>query len=302
MQKTVSLGIMEQPIMRQEFITNSQQLKIAEVFENVTHIAGKYFATIPLLKERIKTLGNNKSTVLHAQYLHTDENIINLADPDCKIQLAEDFAKIIDLLEPQLISFHLGFACEKLVAAGQYGAIRSLTPLLSKDVICDRIAENIAFVREKYLKKGSLLLENLDYYPSENCHYEHVCEPEFITEVLQKSNCGMLLDVGHATCSFNNMGHESFMAYCDKLPLEKVIEIHISSTDMQNGMVRDAHRPITGPGNPELGYLEQLLESEKLPNLKLVTLETFNTLLPQLRALRSLLEKYGYSIEPYKSE
>ena len=303
MAKNISLGIMEQPVMRQEEIDPGQERQIVTIFDNVTHVAGKYLGTIALLKERIKTFGQDKPTVLHGQYLLTDEELINLADPEFKEQLGDEFAGIIEMFDPELISFHLGFACEKLRSAGQYGPVKSLSPLLPKDVIRDRIVENIAFIEKNYLQRGQMLLENIDYYPSSgNCHFEHVCDPAFITEVLQESNCNMLLDIAHANCSSCNMGFKDFMTYCCQLPLEKVVEIHISSTDMQNGLVNDAHLPITEPGKAELDYLEELIKCERLSSLAMLTLETFEDVVPQLKKLKDLLERNGYTVKPLRPE
>ena len=96
-------------------------------------------------------------------------------------------------------------------------------------MIRQRILDNIAFVKEKYLKNGEILLENLDYNPKDKSGaYEYVCDPDFIDGILVDSGCRMLLDIGHAHFSAQNMGHDNVIDFIYKLPLEKVAEIGVT--------------------------------------------------------------------------
>lgn len=71
----------------------------------------------------------------------------------------------------------------------------------------------------------SLLLENIPLYP--NVAHLHVCEPEFITEVLNLTDCGLLLDLAHARVTASVLGMDVH-AYLEALPLERVVELHLS--------------------------------------------------------------------------
>ena len=299
MEKVISLGLMEQPVMRKETISKEEETEIRNVFDHVTHVEGKYLATLKLLKERVETLGGGKPLILHAQYSpHGDADILNLGNAAFADQFGDEFTRILDMFDPEWISFHLGFSCEKLLSRGQFDFAMGESEVLSEDVLRKRMLENIEFVRKTYLKRGEMLLENLDYNPKDKSGaYEYVCDPDFIDSMLTASKCAMLLDIGHANCSAQNMGYDDMMEFTLKLPLEKVMEIHMSGAGTKDGLAHDSHHPINKEGQPEVGYLEELLKSGRMTRLAAVTLETFEDIIPQLELLRNLLEQCGYKIE-----
>ena len=302
MAKKVSLGIMEQSVMRQENISEAEKLEIKDVLDHVTHVEGKYLKTLELLKERVKTIGGGKPLILHAQYPAKGDDILNMSNPEFRSQLGDEFVRIIDTFDPEMFSFHLGFSCEKLKSGGQFDFATALSEVLPEDVVRQRIVDNMAFIKDKYLKRGEILLENLDYNPKDKSGaYEYVCDPVFITEILDATGCRMLLDIGHANCSAQNMGFDDVMSFMNKLPLEKVVEIHMSGAGRKDGLAHDTHHAITKEGQREVEYLEKALKSGRLTSLAAVTLETFEDIIAQLDLLRSVLERCGYTIEPLSS-
>jgi len=297
MAKTVSVGIMEQSVMRQETIGAAEEAEIKKIFDNVTHVEGKYLATLELLKKRIDRIGGGKPRILHAQYPTVGDDILNMANPAFRDQLGDEFTRILEVFDPEMFSFHLGFSCEKLKSGGQFDFATALTEVLPKDVVRQRILENMAFVKQKYLKRGEVLLENLDYNPKDKSGaYEYVCDPDFIGDVLEATGCRMLLDFGHANCSAQNMGYSDVMKFVNKLPLEKVAEVHMSGAGHKDGLAHDTHLLIHKEGQPEIKYLEEALKSGRMSGLKAVTLETFEEVMPQLDLLKDVLERTGHSI------
>jgi len=74
---------MEQPVMRQETINAEEEAEIKKILDAVTHIEGKYLATLELMKERVANLGGKKPTILHAQYPpEGDADMLNLGHPE----------------------------------------------------------------------------------------------------------------------------------------------------------------------------------------------------------------------------
>lgn len=67
MAQKVSVGIMEQAVMRQKSISGEEEAEIKNVLEHVTHFEGKHFGTLALLKERVKKLADGMPLLLHAQ-------------------------------------------------------------------------------------------------------------------------------------------------------------------------------------------------------------------------------------------
>ena len=126
--------------------------------------------------------------------------------------------------------------------------------------------------------------------------YEYVCEPAFIREILKETGCRMLLDFGHVVVSAKNMGYKKVEDYIKELPLEEVVEIHMSGAGREGEFAQDSHHRITAPGQREAEYLEGALKSGRLANLAALTLETFEDVVPQLDLLKNILERTGYKI------
>lgn len=298
MAKKISLGIMEQPVMRQESVSAEEEEEIRKILGHVTHVEGKYLGTLLLLKERVQALGGPKPMILHAQYPTTGDDILNMVSPAFRDHLGDKFKEIIETFNPEWFSFHLGFSCEKLKSGGQFDFATAVSEVLPEEVVRKRIVENMAFAKENYLKRGEILLENLDYNPKDvSGAYEYVCDPEFVTSILEETGCRMLLDFGHMNVSAQNMGFDDVMAFANRLPLEKVLEVHIAGAGHKDGLAHDTHIPIHREGQRELEYLEKALQSGRMTSLAAVTLETFEEVIEQLDLLRDVLERSGYTIE-----
>jgi len=297
MEKTVSLGVMEQPIMRKETLTQEELSLVEEIFTQITHLEAKYLDTIKMVRERWQEFGSDGRFLFHVQYPAEGGGMLNLVNPEFKDKLGESFSNILDSTCPEWISLHLGLACEKLISGGQFGFEKGDSEVLEERVIRDRIKENIGYIRKRFFD-SEVLLENLDYMPFHlsSGSYKYVCRSEFIGKVLEETDCEMLLDIGHAAVSSKNLGYNDTMDYLKELPLEKVIEIHMSGSGIEDGVARDSHHPINMKGQREIEYLEELLKTEVLTNLKAVTLETFEDIGSQLQLLREILTNNGYSI------
>ena len=298
MAQKVSLGIMEQKIMRQESVSSEEEAQIKAVLDHVTHVEGKYLGTLALLKERVAKIGNGKPVILHAQYpAHGESDILNLVSPDFRELLGDEFMQILEMFQPEWYSFHLGFSCEQLKGGGQFDFATALTEVLPEDVVRQRIVDNMAWVKATYPRKGEILLENLDYNPKDvSSAYEYVCDPDFIADILDKTGCLMLLDFGHANCSAQNLGFDDVMGFIERLPLEKVKEVHMSGAGHKDGFAHDTHRLIHHEGQPEIGYLEEALKTGRMTSLAAVTLETFEDVIPQIDLLRDVLERTGHEV------
>lgn len=117
-----------------------------------------------------------------------------------------------------------------------------------------------------------LILENLSSLPDEKYHY--AADPHVITEILERTGSGLLLDIPHARLAANFQGID-VRGYLEKLPLERTVQIHVSGIREQNGYLRDAHeslqdddyailRWVLGKCKPRVVTLEYFREQEKL--------------------------------------
>lgn len=83
-----------------------------------------------------------------------------------------------------------------------------------------------------------LAIENPSTYLEFN--HSHLSEAEFIAHMVRATDCNLLLDVNNVyVTSFNH--HLDPKAYIDALPLEKIIQIHLSGHDNQGTHIIDTH-------------------------------------------------------------
>jgi uncharacterized protein len=127
-----------------------------------------------------------------------------------------------------------------------------------------------------------VLVENIEPLPFDG--YDFWSRPEYICRVLERSGCGFLLDTGHLRVSADRLGI-AVETYLGQLPLEKIVEIHVSGPRRRAGRLLDLHMPMR---TADYQLLEQLLSRS---NPQVVTLEYIREreqLLKQLTRLRNL--------------
>ncbi|MDX2052341.1 MAG: DUF692 domain-containing protein [Polyangiaceae bacterium] len=119
-----------------------------------------------------------------------------------------------------------------------------------------------------------IVIENITYYAAPGSG--EIPEADFIGELLHRSGASLLLDVNNVFVNARNHGFEA-LDYLRKLPLEKVVEVHIAGHESSSwGMLVDTHGAPVVPGVSDLltwviertGPLPVLLERDnKVPPL-----------------------------------
>ena len=129
-----------------------------------------------------------------------------------------------------------------------------------------------------------LILENMPSFPYSS--YESEADPERITEILETTNCNLLLDIAHARIAAQ-IRRIDVCDYLNSLPLRRVRQIHVSGSRMRNGYLYDAHEPLE-----EFDYtlLEWVLERTQPQILTLEYQKEREALQEQLMRLRCTLE------------
>jgi len=118
---------------------------------------------------------------------------------------------------PEAFSEHLAWSTH----AGSY--LNDLLPLPYDEYHLDRVCDHVDQVQERLARP--MLLENpATYVQFAN---SHLAETQFLGEVIQRTGCGLLLDVNNVYVSCINHGHSS-RDYIRALPLQQVGEIHLA--------------------------------------------------------------------------
>lgn len=125
-------------------------------------------------------------------------------------------AVLIDRYQPQAFSEHLAWSSHGDVF------LNDLLPLPYTATTLNRVCDHIEQVQTRLGCR--MLLENpatyLEFATST------LAETDFITEVIRRTGCGLLLDVNNAFVSCVNH-HRDAQAYIRALPLEQVEQIHL---------------------------------------------------------------------------
>ena len=126
-------------------------------------------------------------------------------------------AALIARYEPASFSEHLAWSSH----GGEF--LNDLLPVPYDRPTLDRVCRHIDRVQERLQRR--MLLEN----PATYLEFETstLGETEFLREVLQRTGCGLLLDVNNVHVSCTNHGRDA-RAYIRELPLDAVGEIHLA--------------------------------------------------------------------------
>ncbi len=130
-------------------------------------------------------------------------------------------------------SLHLGFSAERVQFVDH---LMPRAPVLDRATCFARVVEPLQRIQAGL--SVPLLVENMDYCPEGA--YEHVCDPAFIAEVVDAVGCGLLLDLAHLQVSADWLGLDP-VAYLDRLPLDRVVEVHVSSPRPLGERLDDCH-------------------------------------------------------------
>ncbi|CAE6921479.1 hypothetical protein ACOMICROBIO_FLGHMIGD_02790 [Vibrio sp. B1FLJ16] len=124
---------------------------------------------------------------------------------------------LIDIIEPMYVSDHLSWSEN----GGHY--FNDLLPLPYTEEALNVFSRNVLEV-QNYLQR-EILIEN----PSSYVKFQHstISEWEFLTEVQQRTDCRLLLDLNNVYVSAFNHGFDC-ERYLSAIPANKVDEIHLA--------------------------------------------------------------------------
>jgi hypothetical protein len=152
-------------------------------------------------------------------------------------------------------------------------------------------ARNIREVQD-HLERP-VAVENVSSYAE--FHASEMTEWEFLCEVVERADCGILLDVNNIYVSAKNHGFDP-LVYVDHVPVERVAQIHIAGHTNYERYILDTHdHPVLDPvwnlyahAIARIGRTATLLEwDDRIPSFDEVHREALkaNRFLPNGKAL-----------------
>jgi uncharacterized protein (UPF0276 family) len=172
--------------------------------ENYFHDGGPHLAALEKARE------------LYPLSLHGVGMGLGSSDPLDRSHLAR-VARAIERFEPAVVSEH---ACW-----GSHGGehFNDLLPLPYTEEAVEHLAARVAEVQDVLGRQ--ILIENLSCYLAFSS--SRLTEWEFLAAVVERSGCGLLLDVNNAYVNSVNVGLDA-RAFIDGLPSGAVQEIHLA--------------------------------------------------------------------------
>jgi uncharacterized protein len=137
--------------------------------------------------------------------------------------------------------YHSDHLCLSSAGSRQF---HELLPLKFSRENVERVAAHVREVEDAVGRPFAL--ENISYYAHPG--RREMPEAEFVSSVLERSGCGLLLDVNNAFVNARNHGGDA-RDFIAGLPLERVVEIHVAGHfDSPSGVVIDTHgTPVSDP-------------------------------------------------------
>jgi uncharacterized protein (UPF0276 family) len=148
-----------------------------------------------------------------------------------------DLASLAREIEPAWISDHLCWS-----SFGGHTA-HDLWPLPYTEEAVAHVTARIAQVQDRLGRQ--ILVENVSTYLS--FRHSTLSEWEFLIEVAERADCGILLDVNNVHVSARNNGFDP-CAFLEAIPRRRVGQVHLAGHADEGTHFLDTHdRPVCGP-------------------------------------------------------
>lgn len=188
-----------------------------------------------IISENFMVPGGKPKYFLHAirehypMVMHGVSLSIGSTDPLDKTYLCK-LKQLANEIEPEWISDHLCWTCVNQVNS------HDLLPLPYNEETLDHVVERIQIVQD-YLERP-FLIENVSSYLSyQNSEVE---EWEFLNHVVDRADCGILLDINNIYVSARNHGFRA-EDYIDAIDPARVWQFHLAGHLDYGDYVIDTH-------------------------------------------------------------
>jgi uncharacterized protein len=131
--------------------------------------------------------------------------------------LLEGLKDLFNEIKPPWFSDHI--SCTRINSI----YLQDLIPVPRTIEAVEIVANNIKFLQDYF--QLPFLIENPSYYS--DIIEPELSEADFINRILEKSDCGLLLDVNNVFVNAFNHGYDSIL-FIDSLDLERVVQVHIA--------------------------------------------------------------------------
>lgn len=264
----VGLGFREQ--FRSDLFLCRNEIDFLEI------TADHYLDATPKKLQELDLLAEHFPLVPHALNLSlgSAEGIDN--------QYLDKLAALLEKVKPAWWSEHICFTRSGGVEIGH------LAPLPYTSEALEILVKNIKKV--KTVVEVPLILENItSMIQLESVEMD---EADFVRKVVETADCGILLDITNLYINSKNHNYD-WREYLDKLPLERIVQLHFVGFDKYENWYIDAHADKT----PDEIWMVFAEVCRRTKNLKGAILERdenfppFSLVLEELNTARRIIEQ-----------
>jgi uncharacterized protein len=193
----------------------------------------------------------------------------------------DNLAVVLERLRPIWFSDHLSMSQAGGIDIGH------LAPLPFTQEMVEIVCTKIIKLRQNF--SAPFVLENITYYfqlPG-----AEMTEWEFVTRILDGSDCGMLLDLNNLYVNAKNHHYDAY-EFLNSIPLERVVEVHLAGGLLRDGVYVDTHGHSVGDKVWE--YLEFVCRRASVKGIVLErdqNFPPFDELLAELQRARLILNQ-----------
>lgn len=145
-------------------------------------------------------------------------------------QYLDELEALFQRIQPAWFSDHLCFTS----VGGVY--LHDLIPLPHTWEAVDHVVRRVKTVQSRF--EIPFLIENVSYYANFDC--QELTEAQFLTEVLERSGCGLMLDVNNVYVNAQNHGYDP-VAFLEEIPLERTVQLHVAGHLRRKHLIIDTH-------------------------------------------------------------
>jgi uncharacterized protein len=221
-QPILGVGIGYREEFKGELFLNRDTVDFLEI------IGDRYLDSNQYLKAELELLAANFPLIPH---------FINLSLGSAEgidLDYLKKVAKLVKQLNPPWWSEHLSFTKAGGIDIGH------LSPLPYTQEAVDILCRNIKQV-QSYLETP-LILENITYMVE--IPEAEMTEAQFIGEIAEKTDCGLLLDIPNLYINSTNHSYD-INQFLEQLPLERVVQLHFVGGYWHDDVLIDSHSEST---------------------------------------------------------
>lgn len=141
-----------------------------------------------------------------------------------------DLKELVTKIEPAWVSDHLCWGSH----GGRY--VHDLLPLPYTEEALEHVISRVGAVQD--VLRRQILLENVSSYIA--FRDSTMTEWEFLSEVAQRADCGILLDINNIYVSARNHGFEP-LEYLNAIPASRVGQLHLAGHSDKGKYLLDTH-------------------------------------------------------------